>query len=349
MPDGARARIRRELVRPGFRRRCAALQGQQKIIYALTPPPNLANIGDHAQAVAIHRWFRTYFSDWPVIEVDKNESLHFVEDLARVVGPEDVVFLHSGGNLGDRGMWSERARRTLIARFQANPIISLPQTIYFSDTETGRAECERTKAIYAAHPRLTIIGRDAISAGLAAELFPRAATFAVPDFVLSLPPRASVPSQCPPRVLLCIRNDNESILNSEKRQRLIASIGGQPTVIDTEHSGPIPTGERETILNKLLSCFAAHDVVVTDRYHGAIFSVISGKPTIVLPTVDHKLTSAIDWFAQFENVKMVDDIGKVAPAIIDLLRANQQAPFDWNQMHFEPLAKRLRAEFFPHG
>lgn len=344
IPIAVRVRLRRELARPHFRRRCAALAGRRKIVYALTPPPVLANIGDHAQVVAIRRWFQIHFPDWPILEVDKNESAHFLDDLERAIEPDDVIFLHSGGNLGDRGIWSERARRGLITRFPHNPIISLPQTIYFSDTEKGRVERERTREIYAAHPDLTIIGRDAVSARLAGELFPKATTFAIPDFVLSLPIRESAPAQVPARVLLCLRNDDESILDDARRQQLIAAVGGNATILDTQHHESISIGKRRTILEALLDRFSQHDIVVTDRYHGAIFSVISSKPTIVLPTVDHKLTSAIDWFADYQSVRMVESIEQIAPAIAELMAVNQPAPVDWNRTYFEPLATRLKAK-----
>ncbi len=47
------------------------LVGQRKIIYALTPPSQLSNVGDHAQVVAIRIWLQKHFPNLPVIEVDK--------------------------------------------------------------------------------------------------------------------------------------------------------------------------------------------------------------------------------------------------------------------------------------
>lgn len=44
-------------------------------------------------------------------------------------------------------------------------------------------------------------------------------------------------------------------------------------------------------------------LVITDRYHGAIFSQIVSTPTIVLSSADHKLSSGVKWFPkeQFTN------------------------------------------------
>ena len=168
------------------------LRHRRKILYAITPPPRLNNVGDHAQVIAIHIWLKKNFPRLPIIEMDKDQARYYLPALRWLIQPDDIVFLHSGGNLGDRGIWSESIRRLLISTFTRNQIVSLPQTIYFSDTSNGNKEREKTRRIYATHPNLTIIARDPQSGELATELFPKAQTFCMPDFVLSLP---SIPSE----------------------------------------------------------------------------------------------------------------------------------------------------------
>ena len=160
----------------------AARAGRRKILYGITPPRTLSNVGDQAQAVAIHRWFRRHFPEFTVVEIDKDLSARPLPNLRREFIDGDLVFLHSGGNLGDRGIYSERGRRNLIELFSHLPVVSLPQTVHFSDSEAGRAEKERSAAIYGRHPRLTVLGRDRESARLAAEIpaeLPAAVTRAV--------------------------------------------------------------------------------------------------------------------------------------------------------------------------
>ena len=163
------------------------LKNTPKILYAITPPPRLKNIGDHAQAVAIKRWLKKHYPGIPVLEMDKDRSRYYLPALRWLFNPEDRLFLHSGGNLGDRGLWSENIRRLIIKTFPNNKIVSLPQTIYFSDTPRGKKERLISQRIYNSHSNLTIIGRDKESGKLAQELFPEALTFSMPDFVLSLP------------------------------------------------------------------------------------------------------------------------------------------------------------------
>ncbi len=311
------------------------LASRPKIIYGITPPPRLKNIGDHAQAVAIHLWLARHYPDRPVLEVDKDQARYYLPALRFLIRPDDLIFLHSGGNLGDRGLWSENIRRLLITTFRKNRIVSLPQTIFFSDSERGRTERERSIRLYARHPDLTIIGRDAESGELAKELFPKARTFAMPDFVLSLDARPRREKSDKPRVLLCLRRDDESILSDAERQALEKDLDMETAVFDTTLDEPILHEKRGEVLEGVLDYFSSFDLVVTDRYHGLIFSVITKKPCIVLRTVDHKLTSAIDWFRDLAFVFRAGSYADVAGMIDTALDCeNFDAP-DWNAEYFD--------------
>lgn len=313
------------------------LKNQRKIIYALTPPPYLKNVGDHAQVIAIRAWLEKHFPELVVIEIDKNQGSYLLPALRWLVGPDDLFFLHSGGNLGDRGKWSESKRREIISTFPGNQIISLPQTIYFSDTTNGKKEQENTRRIYATHPNLTVIGRDPRSGELAAELFPKAKTFCMPDFVLSLPPRSSAIKNNPPKILICLRLDNESALTPEQRQQIGDSLPYECTYYDTTIPKAIKVDRREAVLDNTLSLFLAADVVVTDRYHGLIFTVLCQKPCVVLRTVDHKLTSAIHWFKDMPQIMFAQNIDEVPSLVERCLKIEDRKTPDWSGQYFDKI------------
>lgn len=329
--------VKQKLQNANFLYTHKSLINQRKIIYALTPPPYLKNIGDHAQVVAIRVWLQKHFPELPVIELDKNESQKFIPALKQLVQPNDLFFLHSGGNLGDRGIWSESIRRLLISSFPQNQIVSLPQTIYFSDTPTGRTEQENTRQIYATHQNLTVIGRDPQSGELAKELFPKAQTFCMPDFVLSLPPRQSDRKNNPPKVLLCLRLDDESALNAEQRKEIAKKLPYDCTYFDTTIASPIKVNERKEVVERTLDLFQAADVVVTDRYHGLIFTILCRKPCVVLPTVDHKLTSAMHWFKEIPFIKFVPNIDAIPSVVDECLSVESREVIDWNSQYFDKI------------
>mgnify|MGYP000944429603 CR=1 FL=1 len=284
------------------------LRKTQKIIYTLTPPPRLSNIGDHAQVVAILKWISDNYPNTPVLEVDKDECTSMIKPLKKLVQKDDLIFIHSGGNLGDRGMWSETGRRAIIQNFPNNQIVSLPQTIHFSATQKGEAEKQKTIEIYNKHENLTVIGRDPESGRLAKEMFPNCKTFSMPDFVLYLTATDIIKTrnQNPAGTLLCLRNDNESILSKEEGNSLKSLVNKPVEFFDTTIEQPIPNDKRFNYLKRTIEYFDQFETIITDRYHGLIFASILQKPTIVLPTVDHKLTSAYEWFKDINNIKFIE-------------------------------------------
>ena len=48
----------------------------------------------------------------------------------------------------------------------------------------------------------------------------------------------------------------------------------------------------------MIEKFSTYRVVITDRYHGTIFSAIASTPVIVINSADHKLSSGVKWFPQ---------------------------------------------------
>jgi len=301
----------------------------------------LSNVGDHAQAVAIGRWIQKWFPDAPVLELDKFQTRRMIPALKWLVGPEDLFLLHSGGNLGDRGIWSENARRCIIRNFPNNRIVSLPQTIFFSDTPQGRRERARSRRIYGRHPNLTVIGRDSQSGNLAAELFPRARTLCLPDFVLSLPPRPQGKRPKPSEALLCLRRDDESILTEADRRRLAEELPFQCEFFDTTLPEPIDVDRRADVLESVLDRFQDSDLVVTDRYHGLVFAVLCRKPCVVLRTVDHKMTSAMEWFCDVRFVRFAEEIGAVPEVAAQCMAETCRDVPDWNAEYFDRLPRQI--------
>lgn len=319
------------------------LRRKRKILYALTPPPRLKNIGDHAQMIAIRAWLRKHLPEFPVIEANKDQVINCLWALKWLVRPGDIIFLQSGGNLGDRGIWSEIGRRLLIGHFKRNRIISLPQTIYFSDTPAGHKEREMSRRIYAHHPDLTLIARDRRSEEIAEELFPRAVIHSAPDFVLSLPAPHASGARETSKILLCLRSDNESVLTQGQKDQIIKQCPFEPLLFDTVLPNPIRGAETEMILKQSLELFSSVRAVITDRLHALIFAVLCGKPCVVLPSVDHKITAGMEWFQDIPSVALAQNAGQIPDLLEKCLAAESRPAPDWNGKYFDPLARTLRA------
>lgn len=324
-----------------------------RIFYMMGLDKRFPNLGDQAQAAAIPLWFQTHFA-WPVIHIKNNEVHQCLPLLVRHIQPNDLVFLHSGGNFGDDWYQTQLDREQIIAALHNNPIIQLPQTVFYSDTEAGQQAVKRSQQIISNHPNLLIFGRDVQSAALAKSLFPLATVHARPDMVLSLDKYLhahhaqllAAPVKAINKVLLILRNDKEGIYQSVEKQHMLgflASIGYEVALWDTDVDDVFTEAGRLNTLVKYLSYIASFDAVITDRYHGLIFSVLIRRPCVVMKTHNHKLTSAFDWFEQVNFTRRADTHEEIAQALTALSNLTSYSAPDWNALHFDPMADEVKA------
>jgi len=314
------------------------LQGR-KNLYLMQP--TWPNMGDQAQCIATEAWLWKYYREAPLVALDVRDTHDLLPELARLVTPDDIVFIQSGGNLGDHWISQENLRRDLIQAFPNNQVVVLSNTIFFSNTKKGQQELETSRRIYGSHPRLTVMARDPVSYAQALAIFSRAQVLCVPDFVLSLShpePEQTQPNTADEtRTLLLLRDDHESTFTEEDEKRLLQIVPGVVTRLDTNVDEEVHRYNRKEVLRKLLDVYHEHDLVVTNRLHGAIFAVLCRRPCVVLPTIDHKLTSAAYWLRDVAFLKVSSGIDSV-PRKIEEVHAveNREVP-DYPALYFEPL------------
>lgn len=319
-----------------------------RVFYFIVPPSRLKNLGDHAQRLAIHQWLGEQVPEAPIIDVSKDEVMLILDKIQPNVREEDFLLLHSGGNLGDNGMWSERARRKVIEAFRMHRMLSLPQTIWFSDTFNGRREKAMTKFFVEENKDLTLYARDRKSWEFAALEFPRLRLGCAPDFVLHYRCDVEGGSTGNGRILACLRLDEESVLSKEDHQVLLSTVFSAPTDhFDTTLPMDQPVADWQQAVDETLAKFAQYDAVVTDRFHGLIFAVLMRRPVVVLGTHNHKLSSAMEWFEQVEFVQYANRIEEVAAKMETAMGATNWSVPDWNELYFNQMATWFSGENDP--
>ncbi|HDL64664.1 MAG TPA: hypothetical protein ENH12_04665, partial [Proteobacteria bacterium] len=131
------------------------------------------------------------------------------------------------------------------------------------------------------------------------------------------------------------------------RNQIPRIIPYQTAFFDTTFSASIKAGNREALLIQTLNYFSSFDGVITDRYHGVIFSVICRRPCLVLPTVDHKLTSAIEWFTEVPFITIARNLDEIPGKLEQCLRGGDRSVPDWNRIYFDGLPARLGLKLAP--
>lgn len=124
--------------------------------------------------------------------------------LRRRVG-DGPILLNGGGNFGDLYEGQQGLRERILATCRDNPIVQLPQSIWFED----QRNLERVQRLVEAHGNVTILCRDERSRAFADGSFAARAALC-PDLALTLDP--SEPPRAPSvDVLWLARTDPEAV------------------------------------------------------------------------------------------------------------------------------------------
>jgi exopolysaccharide biosynthesis predicted pyruvyltransferase EpsI len=228
--------------------------------------------------------------------------------LAASIG-SGLILLHGGGNLGDLWPSHQRLRERVIQDFPQNRIIQLPQSIHFA--EAGNRV--QARAIFNAHPDLTLLVRDHRSLDIARNEF-RAPALLCPDMALARDlARPSTPPVVP--IIWLARTDHEIKYHEppavepdvERRDWLDEAPSGLAwfnamltrTVVDYPRwTGPLASLAASTYrhvatqrLERGARLLSRGRVLITDRLHGHILALLMGIPNILLDNSYGKLRS----------------------------------------------------------
>lgn len=263
---------------------------------ALLDFPNYPNVGDSA----IWLGTMTFLSG-------RSASVRYACD-AETYAPDRLasrlrggtLLLTGGGNLGDLWPHHQHFRESVIARFPDHRIIQLPQTIWFRDP----ANLARARAIFDRHPDLTLFVRDNRSLEFARNEF-RAPSVLCPDmaFALGPLPRRGRPGQA---IAWLSRTDLESAAHdgapSPAGIAKVDWVQDRPSLVLRAHEtlhrqiGRHPRALRRLIpalrwmheplarqrLRRGCRLLCGGRVVITDRLHGHILSLLLGIPHVLL-------------------------------------------------------------------
>jgi exopolysaccharide biosynthesis predicted pyruvyltransferase EpsI len=94
-----------------------------------------------------------------------------------------IIILHGGGNFGDLYLNHNNFRRRIIKEFPDNPIIILPQTVYYKNQQTLQLHAEE----FGKHQNLTICARDHVTLEFLKNNFSKNKLLLLPDMAFCIP------------------------------------------------------------------------------------------------------------------------------------------------------------------
>ncbi|QUL55260.1 polysaccharide pyruvyl transferase family protein [Paenibacillus tritici] len=317
-------------------------KGKSKTIFVVGSPEH-DNLGDHAITYAQMNFLRKAFPDYTLIEIVANRLMHNMRCLELYSTPDDIFVLQGGGNFGIEYFREEEVRRKIISEFPNNKIIVFPQTIYFGDTELGRAEFKKTQDLYGSHKDLTLVAREATSYEIMKAGFRNNDVLLTPDIVMSLD--LTDPPKERKGALLCIRADKESIFSDQDKasiQNYSSKHFSQITTTDTCILRPVSLEDRDHELNTLWNQFKEAEIVITDRLHGMIFAAITSTPCIALGNYNYKVVGSYEWIKHLGYVKFTNDLNRI-PELIEELRQIEHPRYnnEFSARHYNQIIQSM--------
>jgi pyruvyl transferase EpsI len=300
--------------------------------------PEHGNLGDHAIALAeilLLEKIGVEFVEIPYYLLHRLDSVGLLGFFNN-----KKILLHGGGYLGTLWFHEEEVVRRIIKNAPKSQIYALPNTIYYEDSDFGKAEFEKSKKIYNNHKDITFCARENTSYEIMKNAYKNVQL--IPDMVFSL--NKSAPSVNRRGCLLCLRDDLERTLSPHDRIAIEVyakeMFPGKVDFTDMCLDCNISLEMRKTRLEEKFNQFKSAELVITDRLHGMIFCAITGTPCIVVNSKSHKVKGCYEWIKNLEYIKFTDDISLI-PSIYKAMPQNE---FIYDNDHLKPYYDTLESD-----
>lgn len=287
--------------------------------------PCFDNLGDHAIAYTTTTFLQNYVKrnpDYQLFVIHGWDMPKVIHLFKRNAHPEDIVICQGGGNMGSMYDFAETMRQKVLKTFASSRIIIMPQTVYFSQDEDGQRKKTKYCKVYNSCTNLTIFARDHQSYMMMKELY-TVDIQEMTDIVASYD-ASEFASESRKGIILCLRSDAESAFRTEDKKLLYSlcrNVAENIHVTDTCTKEEIAEEYREMELHSKWSTFGKARLVVTDRLHGMIFSLITKTPCVVLGNNHHKVRETYNTLAKCDYLYYCSDISDAGKIISEAYNA----------------------------
>lgn len=262
--------------------------------------PAHANLGDLAQGVCIRNWLKENYKDYSVIEIETNALVNtyfsLIPYLKKIVSNDDLFIFQSGYTTTDLGGFADEMHQSIIKAFPKNKMLMMPQTIFFK-SEKRKMQCSE---VYNLAENMLFLARDEISFQTAKNMFQSLDVKCFPDIVTTMIGK-NIYSNERRGILFCCRDDgekyysNKEIFELEKKCEYNLCKVTKTDTTKNKNSYYIINHANE-IVQKEIEYYSRFEAILTDRYHGTIFSLAANTPVVIIKTTDHKVTTGAKWF-----------------------------------------------------
>ena len=285
--------------------------GEDKRIFLLNTP-EYGNLGDHLIAMGELIFLYDFFSSLPIYEITQTHLLMDWKGVKEIITDQDLVLVTGGGFMGSLWLYSEEIVQKIASSFQC-PIVILPQTAYYSEDAQGRELYIKAKHIYSSNDKLYAIARDNMTHTIFTEFVGKQRSELLPDMALYAAKKLLVNNNQRNSVKMCFRKDKEVLLKKEIKDKIVQALVKLDldfeyfdTVLD---DNVLFCDRRIYKLQKMVDFLGETSLIITDRLHGMIFSIITNTPCIAFDNVSRKVSGVFDVISKrtsVNNVVLID-------------------------------------------
>lgn len=267
------------------------------------------NLGDHAISIAIIQFIKKYLPEYRVVEIPGGNVLRHTFIYRSLIRENDTIAISGGGFLGDLWPYEEKIVEKVMKNFSKNKMVIFPQTFYVENSSEFKNN----------HPeflkkRLLICLRDQLSVSSLKKLFPdiEKNIIFMPDMVCILNEKF-VDKKIRSGVGICIRKDKESVLDKSTVsiiENFLEKEGTFADEITTIYPRFLSIQEREVKLKIKLTEFASKKIIITDRLHAMLFSLVTGTHCIAFDNKSKKVSGVYKWIESLPYIHFVNDVSE---------------------------------------
>ena len=279
-------------------------QNSKTIRFIICNAPSHYNYGDEAILMATKEFLKYYFPKYEQIEVYAAESIWNMRLINYIVNENDIIIMNGGGYFG---LYKSNVEGevNIMKYFPNNHIIFFPCSILYN------SEFDKYIDIFNNHTNLTIITRDNTSFNIASNIFKNITIYNTPDLATRLNLTFLKKIEKRDGIMLILRKD-ELLLTKENRiyiRDLAKKYFDKKVVERDSNDFIVPLGSNK--LNetfKFINNISQKKLIITDRLHGMILSIITNTPCIVFGNNYHKIESS--YYSWFKNIEYAIFINK---------------------------------------
>jgi exopolysaccharide biosynthesis predicted pyruvyltransferase EpsI len=291
-----------------------------RVLDAVLPPGQIALVDfpDHSNVGDSAIWLgeMAYLRKCGRLPAYHSAIADFEDDACRAAIGDGPILIHGGGNMGTLWPKHEAFRLHLLRTHRGRPIVQMPQSLHYADPA---ATAEMAAAIQG-HGQFTLLVRDARSLAFAEQHFD-CAIHLCPDAALMLGRQPRSPAAEP--VFALLRTDHERAAGQtdalpsgvvaddwleedpgqKRRLRLSLKLGRLFTRDPMARRAARQRRLAEWRLQRGLAMLSTGDLVVTDRLHAHILSLLLDIPHVLLDNSYGKVAGFADqWTADYDGL-----------------------------------------------